>query len=51
MIKGIIVATIAYLAIAGVCAWIFAQCWKDSKDDFKLAFRDLKACFKKKKAD
>jgi hypothetical protein len=51
MIKGIIVATIAYLAMAVVCAWIFVQCYKDSKDDFKLAFHDLKAYFKKKKAD
>lgn len=51
MIKGIIVATIAYLAMATVCALIFVQCWKDSKDDFKLAFHDLKAYFKKKKAD
>ena len=47
----ILLAALAYIGIIIVGVLIARQCWKDSKDDFKMVFDDVKAMFKKKKAD
>ena len=47
----VIYAIIAYILMGGVCAWVFYQCWKDSKSDFRMIWRELRYIIKKKRAD
>ena len=42
-----IVTIAAYIAMAALCGWIARQCWRDSKDDFREAFRGLYKLIKK----
>lgn len=47
----ITLTVVAYVFMGAVIVGIGLACWKDSKDDFKMAFSSLKDHFKKKKAD
>ncbi len=52
------ITVLAYLAMGGACAWIVRQCWRDSKDDFRMIAREIRDAIrrrthtsKKKRAD
>lgn len=47
----ILLTVIAYIFMGGVIILIGRTCWKDSKEDFRMVFRDVRNMFKKKKAD
>lgn len=47
----ILLTVIAYIFMGGVIIWIGRACWKDSKDDFRMIFHDVRNMLTKKKAD
>lgn len=49
MVERVILTVIAYGIMISVSGWIAVQCWKDSRNDFRMLWRDVKCAMKKKK--
>lgn len=47
----ITLTVVAYVFMGAVIVGIGRACWKDSKDDFRMIFHDVRNRFSKKKAD